>query len=166
MEHVLQLPIEHIDALREVAKKPSDINIMLKLERFDIIPGPVWCHRSCRYNYSNVSLHWRGTNVQHKEQQSSLVSAHNDTIAAVASIVDEEVIKGQKIISLSVLRKRYIKSLQSTDHRNDSYRNENLKAKLKQRYGPAIAFSAPVYNGKFQSSLVYNAAMKVGDVVS
>ena len=166
MEHVSQLPIEHIDELKEVAKKRNDINIMLKLERFDIIPGPVWCHRSCRYSYSNMSLHWRSTNVQHKEQQSSLVSAHNDAIAAVASIVDEEVIKDQKIISLSDLKKRYIESLQSTDHKNDSYRNENLKAKLKQRYGSAIAFSAPVYNGKFQSSLVYNAVMKVGDAVS
>ena len=55
MEHVLQLPIEHIDELKEVAKKCNDINIMLKLERFDIIPGPVWCHRSCRSNYNNMS---------------------------------------------------------------------------------------------------------------
>ena len=37
--------------------------------------------------------------------------------------------------------------------------------KLIQRYGSGIVCSTHVHNGRFQSTLVYNTIMKVGDAV-
>ena len=138
---------------------------MLTLERFGIIPKKMMCHPSCRYSYINLSALWRSSKEYQKQHQRALEAAHNSALDAVSSVIDQEIIRNHKIISLNVIKKIYVEALSCTDHKNEKYRNENLKSRLIKVYGKHIAFSAPVSKRRFQSSLVYSAAMDIDQAI-
>ena len=138
---------------------------MLTLERFGIIRKKMMCHPSCRYSYINLSVHWRSSKEDQKQRQRSLEAAHNSAFDAVSSVIDQEIIRNQKIISLNDIKKIYVEALSCTDHKNEKYRSENLKSRLIKIYGKHIAFSAPVSKGRFQSSLVYSTAMDIDKAI-
>ena len=164
-EHVSQLTPEQLNDIHYAAEKRNDIDIMLTLERFGIIRKKMMCHPSCRYSYINLSVHWRSSKEDQKQRQRSLEAAHNSAFDAVSSVIDQEIIRNHKIISLNDIKKIYVEALSCTDHKNEKYRSENLKSRLIKIYGKHIAFSAPVSKGRFQSSLVYSAAMDIDKAI-
>ena len=157
-EHVSQLTAEQLNDIHYAAEKRNDIDIMLTLERFSIIPKKMMCHPSCRYSYINLSALWSSSKEDQKHHQRSLEAAHNSALDAVSSVIDQQVIRNHNIISLNVSKKIYVEALSCTDHKNEKYRNENLKSRLIKIYGKQVAFSAPV--SKRRSRVVWFIALQ------
>ena len=81
----------------------------------------------------------------------------------MAKEVNEKIIDGMEIISMSVLREKFIALLREEGIDSETYRTEKLKARLTKRFGERLGFRHPRYRVK--SEIVYSNLIQKGMMV-
>ena len=90
-------------------------------------------------------------------------SEYDKAFDNLAKEVNEKIIDGMEIISISVLREKFIELLREKRIDSETYRTEKLKARLTKRFGERLGFWHPRYRVK--PEIVYSNLIPKGMMV-
>ena len=103
-------------------------------------------------------------------EQKKRASAYNNAYTNVTQVIQDQIIEGKDIISLSYLRDLYVKQLEENGYPNPEYRSEKLMKRLQkdEQLSNLISFTkVPLQiQGCISIWLVYSTAITVEDAIA
>lgn len=143
------------ESIRLAAARSCDEKISCKILGQDLVAREAYYHNACRRKYTRSEAR----HVPHEDSESSKSqAAHNDAFQFLSCYVEEQIIEGQNVERLTMLRERYLNYLLEKYPAvyNESYKTYKLKDKLIKHYQNRIRFWRPT-SSRTTSELVYSA---------
>ena len=140
------------ESIRSAAIATNDEVLLGKISQQDLVAKEAHYHNHCRRNYTrNQSRH-----VPHEGSESSKTQqAHGDAFEYLCTYIEEQIMVGQNVERMTMLRERYLAYL--LEHYpaeyNENYKTYKLKEKLIKHFAGKLCFWQPSY----KSELVYAA---------
>jgi hypothetical protein len=139
-----------------------------RIRGFDLFASEAKYHPKCRRYISNPT-YWRSGNPETAAEQSELEAAHDYSFRHVAQYIDETLLHGRKVVTLSSLRLMYIAKLDETRFANPNFRSDRLKRKLEKHHilGPKLVFTkVQPQSNSWPFYLVFSSNISVDEAVT
>ena len=153
-----------------VAEQNNHEWLLRRIRGYDLFACEAKYHPKCRRQYIANPKSWRSSDFEATAEQSELEAAHDYSFRHVAKYIDETVVHGCKVVTLSSLRLMYIAKLDETRFANSNFRSEKLKRKLEKHptLGPKLVFTKvqPQQSKVWPFYLVYSSSISVDEAVT
>ena len=132
-------------------------------------------HQSCRKSFNLKFAKHKGvisrgkaldTNPVNETEQAPMAAAHHMAFKAVLDVIQDQVIRQNKIVQLASLRLVYTQELERNGFPNPKYRSEKLKSKLEKHEGIAVANVTADEKGCITYNLIHSASLSISDAVT
>ncbi|KAL5014823.1 hypothetical protein ScPMuIL_000962 [Solemya velum] len=107
-------------------------------------------------------MKWRSRNEEGKKRQEEMERCHGEAFRSVCKVIDDQVIKCERLVKLMELCQVYKTKLEEVGHPNPNYRGENLKTKLEKHYAGIISFC---FLGPFRSYVLYRSDADISNAI-
>lgn len=123
------------------AEQKKDLELLSRIEGYDLFACEAQYHRTCRKAYVNISVHWRSDSIEAKTKQNAMQMAHQAAYNKVCATVEKTLVVKQGVVKMTDLLQEYVAHLQESHSNGLRYRSENLKAKLMKSYPRSLSFA-------------------------
>ena len=148
-------------SILEAAKLKDDTKMISLIENYCLIAHEAHYHHTCRKDYTRSDA--RHLKSETNSDRNELLEAHNYAFEYICDYVKTEVIENCNVERMTMLKEKYQTFMQSKYYSqyNPDYKTQNLKVKLKKRFGDKLSFWQPNY----RSDLVYSSGIETGIAV-
>ena len=136
--------------------------MIVAIEHQDVVAIEVKYHRSCYASYTSqktLDAILKSEETESRKQRSE----YDIAFKKLASYITENVVSKIEIITMKVLRERYLELLEEQGIENKEYRTEKLKTRMVKKFGSLLHFWHP--SNCAQSEIVYCDALPKGKLI-
>lgn len=141
------------ESIKLAVANKGDEALSCKIQTQDLVAREAWYHNVCRRKYTRSEAR----HVSHEGSESSQSeAAHKQAFEFISSYIEKNIIEGQNVERLTMLRERYLEYLleKFPDEYNENYKTYKLKNKLVKHFKDRLNFWRPE-RSKTTSELVY-----------
>ena len=133
--------------------------MIVAIEHQDVVATEVKYHRSCYASYTSqktLDAILKSEETESRKQRSE----YDIAFKKLASYITENVASEMEIITMKVLRERYLELLEEQGIENKEYRTEKLKTRMVKKFGSLLDFWHP--SNCAESEIAYCDALPKG----
>ena len=157
---------------KQITLRALEMNIQSlsrKVQGEDLFAREANFHPSCRKSFNLKYLnHLREKNCANDKEGSHDAAAHERAFKVILDYIQEEVVKGNKIVDLSLVRLLYVEALKEHGLHNPNYRSEKLKSRFENHaINELICFDKlnSGDRGCIFYNLIYNTNTSISDAM-
>lgn len=147
-----------ITSLRKAARIRSDDRMLIVIQARNIK-----YHRSCYREYALRHEALAKLERDESELDEDCDDEYSKAFEAMKEYVNDEVIEGLKVVTMSDLLQRYLEMLSCHGVDNAGHRSSKLKSRLKNCFSDRLTFHQPLCQN--HSELVFSSDIKNGELV-
>ena len=148
--------------LLNAAKVRKDQRVIVAIEHQDVVAIEVKHHRSCYASYTSqktLDAILKSDKTESRKQRSE----YDIVLEKLAVYITENVVSKMEIVTMKVLRERYLELLEELGIENKEYRTKKLKTKMAKKFGSLLHFWHP--SNRAQPEIVYCDALPKGKLI-